>query len=299
MALRGVKPIHKEKRLKMFLYGPAGVGKTTAAIQFPKSYIIDTERGTDFYTNTIIKSDSAVFQSTASADILEELKSLLTEKHNYRTLIIDPVTQLYNSIQEKWNKRFEDANKKDKKSELEDFGMRFWGKVKSEMKQIQRILLKLDMNVIVTAHQKDVYGQNFSKLGVTFDSMKGDDYLFDLIFRLEKRGNERIAITEKERAEIDKSKFPEYFPWSYENFCNFYGKEIIEKESTPITLASISQVEKLEHLLSVVNIAEETTANWKTKADVDSWSEMTEETIQKCINFLEEKLNPSKIKEVA
>ena len=45
MALKGIKPEMKEKRLKLFLYGPAGVGKTTAAIQFPQSYIIDMERG--------------------------------------------------------------------------------------------------------------------------------------------------------------------------------------------------------------------------------------------------------------
>ena len=41
--LRARKPEAVVKRLKMFMFGPAGVGKTTAAIQFPKSYIIDGE----------------------------------------------------------------------------------------------------------------------------------------------------------------------------------------------------------------------------------------------------------------
>jgi len=44
--LRARKPEAVVKRLKMFMFGPAGVGKTTAAIQFPNSYIIDAERGT-------------------------------------------------------------------------------------------------------------------------------------------------------------------------------------------------------------------------------------------------------------
>jgi flagellar biosynthesis GTPase FlhF len=46
MALRAKKPEAVEKRLKLFMYGPAGVGKTTAAIQFPNAYIIDCEKGT-------------------------------------------------------------------------------------------------------------------------------------------------------------------------------------------------------------------------------------------------------------
>jgi hypothetical protein len=43
--LRGKKPEAINKRLKMFMYGGAGAGKTTAAIQFPNSYIIDCEKG--------------------------------------------------------------------------------------------------------------------------------------------------------------------------------------------------------------------------------------------------------------
>ncbi|MBP9706787.1 MAG: AAA family ATPase [Oligoflexales bacterium] len=297
--LRGKKPEVVVKRLKMFVYGPAGVGKTTAAIQFPNAYIIDTERGTDFYSNTIIKSNSVVFQSNNSSEILEELKALLTEKHPYKTLIIDPVTQLYNAIQEKWSRIFEESQKEEKKSETQDFGMRFWGKVKSEMKQIQRILVRLDMNVIMTAHQKDVYGDNFKKLGVTFDSMKGDDYLFDLIFRLEKRGKERISKTEKERSEIGENKFPAEFQWSYENFCKFYGKDILEKESAPIALANQEQVKKLEHLLRVVKVEDEVIQKWKTKADVDSWVEMTQDQIEKCITFLNNKIDSSKQEKVA
>ena len=41
MALRAKAPEAVAKRLKLFMFGAAGVGKTTAAIQFPNSYIID------------------------------------------------------------------------------------------------------------------------------------------------------------------------------------------------------------------------------------------------------------------
>ena len=44
MALRAKKPEQIRKRLKLLMYAASGVGKTTAAIQFPKAYIIDTEK---------------------------------------------------------------------------------------------------------------------------------------------------------------------------------------------------------------------------------------------------------------
>src|SRR5258708_6025570 len=104
MTLRAKKPEPIQKRLKLFVYGAAGVGKTTAAIQFPSAYLIDTERGADPYTKTINKSRSVVFASNNFDEVSKEVKELLTTKHDYRTLIIDPVTQLYNSVQEKWTR---------------------------------------------------------------------------------------------------------------------------------------------------------------------------------------------------
>lgn len=290
MTLKAKVPEVMEKRLKMFVFGPAGVGKTTAVIQFPYCYIMDTERGTDFYANTIKDAKSVVLQTLNVDEIKEEVKSLATEKHGYKTLIIDPITQVYNNTQEKWTRSFEKYAKSEKDREVQDFGMRYWSKVKGDFKGLQRLILALDMNVIITAHQKDVYGTGFNKVGVSFDSMKGDDYLFDLVFRVERKNGDLVAYKVKERAELGKEKFPEEFVWSYENFCKFYGKEIIEKDSTPIVMASAEQVVKIKNLVDTVKIDEDTINKWFLKADVDDWSEMSGEQITKCIDFVEKKL---------
>ncbi len=288
--LKAKSPEVKEKRLKMLVYGPAGVGKTTAAIQFPNAYIVDTEKGTDFYANVINKAKSAVLQTLNVDEVKDELKALATEKHHYRTLIIDPVTQIYNNTQEKWTRVFEKYAKSEKDQEVGDFGMRYWGKVKGDFKGLQRLMLALDMNVIVTSHQKDVYGSGFSKIGTTFDSMKGDDYLFDLVFQVERKNGDLIAKTIKERAELGKNKFPAEFIWSYDNFCKFYGKEIIEKEATPIVMATSEQVARANKLIEVVKVDEGTVNKWLEKADVDSFDEMSGEQITKVIEFLEKKV---------
>lgn len=289
--LRAKSPTKVETRLKMFVYGPAGVGKTTACLQFPKAYIIDTERGTSFYDNVINKAGSVVLQTLNVDEIKEELKALATEKHTYKTLIIDPVTQVYNNTQEKWTRTFEQYAKSEKEKDVQDFGMRYWAKVKGDFKGLQRLMLALDMNVIVTSHQKDVYGTGFSKIGVTFDSMKGDDYLFDLVFRVERKNGDLMAYKVKERAEIGKERFPAEFIWSYENFCKFYGKEIIEKDATPVVMATAEQVAKITRLVEIVKIDDEILNKWYAKADVDSFAEMTGEQISKCIEFVEKKIS--------
>jgi tRNA(Ile)-lysidine synthase TilS/MesJ len=303
--LRGKKPEQLKKRIKMFLYGKAGIGKTIAALKFPKAYIIDLEKGTENYTNIIKQADSVVFSSNDPEEIRKEMETLLTAEHDYRTLVIDPVTLLYQGIQEIWSKKFAQqalASGKAKKieaAEMGDFGFQYWGKVKRDYKALQRLILRLDMNVIVTAHQKDVYGEGFTKLGVTFDSMKDDDYFYDFVFRLEK-GNtkkERIAITEKERAEPDKNKFPDEFPWSYENFLKFYGQEEIERKPQPIPMAKPEQVQRIKQLIEIIKIDDDVIEKWFRKADVDEWSEFTSEQINKCIAYCEDKMQGLKTKE--
>lgn len=290
MGLRAVKPESKEKRLKMFVFGSAGVGKTTAAIMFPNAYIIDTEKGTDHYAKTITNSGSVVFQSSVFDEVSKEVKELLTTKHGYRTLIIDPVTQIYNSVQEKWTRVFEKHAKTQKEAEVQDFGMRYWGRVKSDFKSLQRMLMSIDMNLIVTCHQKDQYGAGMSKIGVTYDSMKGEDYIYDLVFNLEIKNGKRIAKTIKERAEVGQAKFPEEFEWSYDNFKKFYGGDIIEREAIPMLLASQSQVERIKQLLEVVKVDPSDIEAWFNKANVESWEEMPSEYISKCIGHVEKKL---------
>lgn len=292
MALKGIAPNQKEKRIKMLVYGPAGVGKTLSALQFDHAYIIDAEKGTDFYGDTIRKSNSAVLQTNNVDEIKEEIRTLLTTTHPYRVLILDPITQIYNACQEKWSKIFEKYAKTEKEADLQDFGFRFWSRVKSEMKAIDRMLVALDMSVIILSHQKDIYGPGMQKIGIGPDSMKGTEYLFDYVFELKNINEKRMATTIKERAEIGKNKFPAQFEWSYANFLKFYGKDIIEKESVPLQLISKDQLTELNRLIQAMNISETEQAQWLTKADADKLDELTEDQADKLLKFLHKKLDP-------
>jgi hypothetical protein len=293
MALRAKKPEVKEKRLKMFLYGPPGSRKTTSALQFPNAVLLDLERGSEQYIKTINKAGSIVLETNNPDEIMEEVKALLTEKHKYRTLIIDPVTIFYQALQDKWTRRFEANAKNDKEKEMQDFGMRYWGRVKSEYKSFLRMLMQVDMNLIMTSHQKDIYGPNMQKVGIGPDSMKGDSYVFDYVFHLSVIDGKAVAVTEKQRSEpLEPQKFPAEFEWSYANFLKFYGTDVIEREAVAVPMATPEQVAEIKSLLDVVRVNDEDIAKLFTKHDVDEWSELTGEVIQKYIDSLKKKIAP-------
>jgi len=278
MALRGIQPKTVQKRLKALFYGAAGVGKSTAAASFPAPYFIDTERGVenDQYVRLLQKSGGVIFQTTDFDDLVTEITSLLTEKHEFKTVIIDPITTLYNDLLDK------SAIKNGT-----DFG-RHYSEANKKMKHLLNLLLRLDMNVIITCHSKNEYGQNMSVLGQTYDGYKKLDYLFDLVFEIQKRGQARIGIIKKSRIK----EFPdgETFPFCYEEISNRYGADVLEKEAIAERLADKVQIMELDRLIALLNVPEEIYRKWLDKANSESFAEMPYTSMQKCIEHLKSKI---------
>lgn len=279
MALKAKKPAMIEQRLKTLFYGSAGVGKTMAAIQFPKPYIIDTEGSTNKpqYVKAIDKVDGAVLMTVDFDEMINEVRELLTTKHDYKTLVIDSLTLLYNDLLEKAERKVGT-----------DFG-RHYGEANKRMKQLLNLLFRVDMNVIITAHSKNEYGQNLAILGQTFDCYKKLDYLFDLVFEIQKRGKDRVGVIKKSRME----GFPdtESFPFSYDEIAKRYGREVLERVAVAQELATSEQVKEILRLIDLIKIPEETWQKWLDKATSDKWEEMPKDAIQKCIDHLKSKIS--------
>lgn len=278
MALRGIKPTAVQKRLKALFYGCAGVGKTTAAINFDRPYLIDTEKGStnDQYIKILEEKGGAIFQTTDFDEIIKEVKALLTEKHPYKTLIIDPFTTVYNDLLDRSAIR-----------NGTDFG-RHYIDANKQVKHLLNLLLRLDMNVIITAHAKNEYGNNMAVLGQTFDCYKKLDYLFDLVFEIQKRGKERIGVIKKSRIE----SFPdgETFPFSYQEIAIRYGKEILEKDAVSEVLATPEQINEVKHLIDLLKVPADIVQKWLDKANCDLLEEMNQQAIEKIIEHLNSKI---------
>lgn len=276
MALKAKKPEHVEKRLKLFLFGKYKVGKSTAVLGFPSVYMIDTEKGTvhDQYARLMDENGSQVFHSNDADEVIEEVRALGTEKHSFKTVAIDPITMIEADLIEKAEKEYGVGD------------MRIWSMRDRKLKRLVNLLNKLDMNVIVTAHGKIEYGDKMVRLGTTFDGWKRWPYEFDVIIEIEERGDRRVAIVRGSRIETFKQN--ETFDWSYAEFKKRYP--IIDKDVEPIELASEEQVAELKQLLEVVKLPENTLDKWLVSASVDCLEDMPKDKIEKCIQFVKDKL---------
>jgi hypothetical protein len=190
-----------DRRLKLFLWGDSGVGKTTLALQFPKPVVIDLEGGTDLY------GDAYSFDRLRTTDAdaaMEAIDWLRDHKHAYETLIIDPISVYWEALQHKWSEIFLNRNRQSRgfKFEFYEFQMRDWMVVKSEMREFVRKLIAVDLNVVVTARQKTLYAEGALKaLGETFDGEKSLPYLFDVVVRLYRDEKRRfLAVCQKDRS---------------------------------------------------------------------------------------------------
>lgn len=286
--LKAVKPKSAEpSKPKILVFGKAGVGKTYTSLDFPKCYYIDSENGASrsHYTDKLDKAGGVylgVEQGSQSFDdVIEQVKALATEKHEYKTLIIDSITKLFN---------IEIANEMERLGDKDAFGASKKPAVK-KTRQLLNWLDKLDMNVILIAHEKPLWAQE-KQIGVTYDAWEKLEYELDLCFNVIKQGDSRKALIKKSRL----TGFPDggNFEWSYAEFAKRYGAEVIERKTEAITLATEVQLAELKGLLENWKAPE----GWEDKvlaaAKCDKFEEMTTAQIANTIAFIKTKLNVTK-----
>lgn len=282
--LKAKKPEHvEESKPKFLISGESGVGKTFFALDFPKPYLIDTEAGATRkqYREKLKKSGGVYFgKEEGSQDfesVLSEVKALATEKHEYKTLIIDSFSYIY---------LLEAAA-----AELEvgsDFG-RDKKDAQKPTKQLIRWLDKIDMNVILICHSKAKWarkGKEVYQDGTTFDGYDKMEYILDLWIEI-MRGGKTFTVR---KSRIDSLPQGDSMPLSYNAFADVYGKDIIEKESTPADLADKSQINVVNKMIEALNIENDQISKWFKKADVDNFDEMTKTQIQSLIDMLDKKI---------
>lgn len=259
-------------------YGEMGTGKSTCACQFPLTAYIDTEDTSSKtkYAKAILENQGEVLATGDFDEILSQVKELMATKHNFKTLVIDSLTIPYDNLQadcervvgNEFGRHVTAANKK--------------------MKLLVNLLLKIDMNVIVTCQAKKEYGSNMSVVGQTYACYNRLGYMFDLVFETQLRGKEFVAVTKKSRIE----SFPmgESFTFNYDEVIKRYGVESIEKDVVPQALADKKQVEEVLRLIDLFKVPEETYMKWIEKHNAESFEELSADVIQKIIDHLRSKI---------
>lgn len=288
--LKAVDPKAAEpSKPKILISGPTGVGKTWFALSFPQVYYMAHEDGASrsHYTDRL-KSGGGVYfgQEHGSLDpeeVIQQIIALATEKHNYKTLVFDSITKLFQTMI---------AREQERLGDRDSFGLSKKPAV-AFMRRLIAWVEKLDMNVIFIAHESAEWGLDpktgqRTQIGVGADVWEKVPYELDLWLQVGKRGPERQAKVRKSRL----IGFPESdsFELDYYAFAERYGKDIIEKSASQIVLASTAAVAEVKRLLNLLKFPEADVEKWFTKAKVESWEEMTETQIDKCIDHLKGKL---------
>jgi hypothetical protein len=288
--LKAVDPKAAEpSKPKILIFGKPGVGKTWAALDFPAVYYIDTEGGADLdhYTDKL-KASGGMYLGLdqGSLDfetIIEQVQALATEKHQFKTLVIDSVSKVFNQAVADAAADLGDKNAfgADKKVAI------------GYMRRLISWLIRIDMNVILIAHEKDLWGKtdkgDREVVGATFDAWDKLEYELHLCLNIYKQGPSRKARVTKSRL----TGFPDadVMPWSFDEFARRYGRDVINKESTQIVLASPEQVAEIARLLKVVKVPD----GWEEKcfsaAGIASWDEMDAEKIEKSLTYLKDRLS--------
>lgn len=285
--LKAVKPKTAEpKKPAILVMGEAGVGKTWTSLDFPNVFYIDVERGATnaHYTDKLEKSGGAylgIEQGSQNFDeVLEQVRALRSEKHDYKTLVIDSFTKLYNIEIANEQERIKKAGKKD------EFGISKKPAI-AKSRELIGLMGSIDMNVILISHVKPKWADG-EQAGITFDGYEKLEYELDLVLEIKKQGASRKAFIRKSRLE----QFPEAtsIDWNYEEFAKRWGKDVIEREHKAVQVATVAQLARLTALNDTLKTSPEERDKHLSWADVTRYEDMPTDKIHVVIQRLEDKL---------
>lgn len=281
--LKAVAPAARgSQRAKIIISGGAGVGKTWFSLDFPSVYYIDVEGSAErsHYAKKLEKSGGAYFGTAEGsqdlATVTEEVITLATVEHQYKTVVIDSFSKLYNIACYEAEARVGNDFGADKKE------------ANKPTRKLLHWLDKLDMNVILICHPADKWEKG-EVTDTTFDGMKKLDHELDLWIEVLKQGKSRKGRIRKSR--LEGFEEGERFPFEFDEFAERYGVEHITADPVvTVSVASEQQVSELEAKAREAGIGQSTVNKWLKKGGVDSLDLLPADIVDKCLAYCEERL---------
>ncbi|MFO0863524.1 MAG: AAA family ATPase [Gemmataceae bacterium] len=232
MAFRKAKS--EQAFLKATIYGPPGSGKTFSTLLFAEGLaklsekriaFVDTERGTDFYAQSVPERsahpdafDFDAIYTRSITEINKELRSLKPAEHG--VICIDSITHIWEACKASYN---------GPKTKIGTLPMHAWGKIKQPYKQLMEFLINGPFHVFILGRQGNEFTEDeetgeTKSVGVKMKAEGETAYEPHICFRMEsvkpthpKRKNEvvksggsiPIMFVEKDRTGILQGKLIE------------------------------------------------------------------------------------------
>ena len=152
ISLSDLKQVRADKPPRLLIYGPPGIGKTTLASEFPNAVFLQVEDGTPGDVELTSFGKLNTFD-----DVISALAALYQEDHDYKTVVIDSITELEKLVFAETCRRGDD--KGNAKANIEDFGYgkgyvyatRVWADF---LEAVNAIRTDKSMGVILIAHSE-------------------------------------------------------------------------------------------------------------------------------------------------
>mgnify|MGYP003133425175 FL=1 len=265
----------ESKRLKMYVFGESGTGKTVTSLKFPNPVMIDAEKGSDFYGSEFN------FQRLQTSDpkmVSQAIDELLKDPKDFKTFCIDPFTVIYDKIVDAQvqRQRMKTGNPSYEIQPLD------YKHIKGAVKSLVYRILALDMNVIITARSKPMYsneqGEFMKVIGTTAEGPKELPYMFDVLLELSvEKDGARLAHVHKDRTgklpktNLDRNGKPT-FEFTNDSFEEYFGTGLTRtasKETQDQNLAKTGErTTKITYNGNAMKTAGVKSANLKTLEEI-------------------------------
>ena len=209
----------EQAALKVGIYGPPGSGKTFTTLLLAEGLakttgkrvaFVDTERGTDFYSQNVASRkahpeafDFDALYTRSITEVIDAVKALRPDE--YSVVVIDSVTHLWEAAIQSYNGRKTGAN---------TIPMHAWGKIKKPYKDLMAFLLSSPLHVFLLGRQGTEYTtdeetEELKAVGVKMKAEGETPYEPHILIRMEsikpRKTNEVaqiVAYAEKDRTGV-------------------------------------------------------------------------------------------------
>ncbi len=273
------------ERISLLIGGASGTGKSLWIASLKNALIFDTEQGLAYADERIAKNGSERVEVATYRDVEDEIRNR-KGKLDMTWVAIDHLTTLHHEAVLRYNPTFQENT----------FGKEF-DKANKEWRRLRGIIRYGDFNLACSAHMKALY-ENKQQTGMTSDASKNIAADFNIVLFLERRPDKKypsLAIVEKFRRDPEDKRglVPPSFPFTLDDFFEINGTDA-SGERHEIPMATPEQIAELNRLLELVKLPEGTVDKWMAKAKAESWAEMTEEVLEKCIAYVKNLLDGGK-----
>ncbi|MGV8131879.1 MAG: AAA family ATPase [Candidatus Pacearchaeota archaeon] len=229
-----IKAVPVERRLKTYIFGKAGAGKTMAAVQFIDPAVYDMEHKAMSFSDTYtfdVMEPSYVEPADVLNELYTEIENLQQNPGNYKTLVIDSASTYTDLLIDKHLRRLrEKTGNPNYLLKPLDYKI-----IKAEVKSFVNRLMLLDMNVVLTARSRNQYdpdsGEMMKVIGTEPDAHKEFTSLFHIVLELVGEGpmQPRTAYVRRDNTRklpevIEDFSFPRFLDYFKNSGYNITGQ---------------------------------------------------------------------------